>query len=48
MPANKNALIRYITLDKCFRNIGRNYTIADLLVACNHALEESSAATGGI
>ena len=48
MPANKNVLIRYITLDKCFRNRGRNYTITDLLEACNRALEEAGGGTGGI
>ena len=30
MPVNKNALVRYRILDRCFRNIGRRYTIKDL------------------
>lgn len=40
MPINKNALIRYLTLDKCFRNTGRMYFIEDLVDACNQALKE--------
>lgn len=38
MPINKNALTRYLTLDKCFRNTGRMYFIEDLVDACNEAL----------
>jgi hypothetical protein len=38
MPINKNAFIRYLTLDKCFRNPGRMYFIEDLVDACNEAL----------
>ncbi|MFW5700137.1 MAG: helix-turn-helix transcriptional regulator [Cyclobacteriaceae bacterium] len=38
MSINKNAIIRYRTLDKCFRNPGRRYFIEDLLEACNLAL----------
>ncbi|MCX7987040.1 MAG: WYL domain-containing protein, partial [Bacteroidales bacterium] len=40
MPVNKNALIRYLALDACFRNTGRNYDIDDLVEACNNALDE--------
>lgn len=40
MPVNKNALIRYRTLDRCFSNPGRRYDIKDLVEACNLALEE--------
>jgi len=38
MATNKNAIIRYQTLDKCFRNTGRMYFIDDLLNECNNAL----------
>ena len=38
MATNKHAQIRYNTLDKCFRNIGKNYTLDDLLEACNTAI----------
>lgn len=40
MAINKNALIRYQALDKCFKNTGRNYYIDDLLSICNDALYE--------
>jgi predicted DNA-binding transcriptional regulator YafY len=40
MPVNKNAMLRYLTLDKCFANPGRKYFIEDLLNACNVALSE--------
>lgn len=30
MPVTKNPLVRYMLLDRCFRNIGRFYTIKDL------------------
>ncbi len=38
MPVNKKAQIRYFTLDRCFRNTGRGYSIEDLLEECNKAL----------
>ena len=38
MPVNKNALIRYRTLDKCFSNFARRFYIEDLIQACNEAL----------
>lgn len=40
MSTNKHAIIRYQTLDKCFRNTGKRYYIEDLLEACNNALYE--------
>ena len=48
MATNKNAYIRYKAIDKCLRNPGRKYTISDLLEACNDALSEFDASTGGI
>jgi predicted DNA-binding transcriptional regulator YafY len=38
MSINKNALIRYQVLDRCFRNSGRMYFWEDLLEECNKAL----------
>ena len=38
MPANKNALIRYKTIDRCLRNRYRRWTIEDLVDACSDAL----------
>ena len=40
MPTNKNASLRYLTLDACFRNFRRRYYIEDLIQACNDALGE--------
>ena len=34
MPANKNALIRYRTIDNCLRNRYRRWTLDDLVQAC--------------
>lgn len=38
MATNKNAILRYNTLDKCFQNFGRKYYFPDLLEAVNNAL----------
>lgn len=38
MPTNKNALLRYQILDRCFSNRLRKYTIEDLVDAVNRAL----------
>ncbi|MRJ11238.1 WYL domain-containing protein [Ornithobacterium rhinotracheale] len=48
MPINKNAIIRYQTLDRCFRNTGRRYNIDDLLEECNTALLELNPSSEGI
>lgn len=48
MPANKNALLRYLTLDKCFRNTGRNYTLDDLLEKVNEELKYDNPKSRGI
>ena len=40
MPVNRNALIRYRTIDKCLQNRRRKWTIEDLIDACNDALFE--------
>ena len=40
MATNKNALIRYKTIDKCLRNTSRFWTIDDLIDACTEALTE--------
>jgi len=42
MPANKNALLRYKTIDKCLRNRAREWTLEDLIEACSDALYEYS------
>jgi len=48
MATNKNALIRYQVLDRCFRNPGRRYFINDLLEECNAALREYNIFSEGI
>jgi len=40
MAQNKNALIRYRTIDKCLQNSYRNWTLEDLIEACSDALYE--------
>lgn len=40
MPVNRNALIRYRTIDKCLQNRRRRWTIENLIAACNDALYE--------
>jgi len=40
MPANKNALLRYKTIDNCLCNRGRQWTLDDLVKACSDALYE--------
>lgn len=40
MAQNKNALIRYKTIDKCLQNQYREWTLNDLIEACSDALYE--------
>lgn len=40
MATNKNALIRYKTLDRCLQNRSRKWTLNDLIDACSEALYE--------
>ncbi|MFM9988021.1 helix-turn-helix transcriptional regulator [Flavobacterium sp.] len=40
MSQNKNALIRYKTIDKCLQNQYRTWTLEDLIEACSEALFE--------
>lgn len=40
MAQNKNALIRYKTIDKCLQNNYRQWTLEDLIEACSDALYE--------
>ena len=48
MPANKNALIRYKTIDRCLRNRYRRWTIDDLTEACSDALYEMEGILKGV
>ena len=35
MPVDRQVTLRYQVLNKCFRNLYREYTIDDLVEACN-------------
>ncbi|WP_281615136.1 WYL domain-containing protein [Flammeovirga sp. SubArs3] len=48
MPINKNAQIRYNTLDRCFSNSGKRYFLEDLIEECNKALSELDPNSSGI
>ena len=48
MPANKNALIRYKTINNCLRNKYRRWTLDDLVEACSNALYEMEGITKGV
>lgn len=48
MPANKNALIRYKTIDRCLRNRYRRWTLEDLVEACSDALDEMEGIEKGV
>ena len=48
MPANKNALIRYRTIDRCLRNRYRRWTLDDLVDACCDALLDMEGITKGV
>lgn len=48
MPVNKNALIRYKTIDRCLRNRYRRWTLDDLVEACSDTLYEMEGITKGV
>ena len=48
MPANKNALIRYKTIDNCLRNRYRRWTLDDLVDACCDALYDMEGISKGV
>lgn len=48
MPTNRNALIRYTTIDKCLRNQFRRWTIDDLIEQCSEALYEYEGIDKGV
>ena len=48
MATNKNATIRYQTLNRCFRNPGRKYYMEDLVDACNDSLLDIDPSSTGI
>jgi len=48
MPVNRNALIRYRTIDNCLQNHYRQWTLDDLIDACSDALYEYEGIDKGI
>jgi predicted DNA-binding transcriptional regulator YafY len=48
MPVNRNALIRFRTIDKCLQNRRRKWTIENLIEACNDALYEYEGIDKGV
>ena len=48
MPANRNALIRFKTIDKCLQNRFRKWTLDDLIEACSDALYEYEGIDKGV
>ena len=48
MPVNKNALLRYKTIDRCLRNRYRRWTLDDLVEACSDALYEMEGIIRGV
>ncbi|MCV9386037.1 WYL domain-containing protein [Reichenbachiella ulvae] len=48
MPVNRNALIRYKTIDNCLRNRFRKWTLEDLIEACSEALYDYEGIDKGV
>ncbi len=48
MPVNRNALIRYKTIDACLRNKYRKWTLEDLIEACSEALYDYEGIDKGV
>ncbi len=48
MPVNRNALIRYKTIDACLQNRYRKWTLDDLIEACSEALYEYEGIRKGV
>lgn len=48
MPLNRNALIRFRTIDNCLRNRARKWTLEDLIEACSNALYEYEGIDKGV
>ena len=48
MATNKNAIVRYRALDKCFSSRTRKYYMNDLIEACRMALERQNGDSGKV
>ena len=48
MAINKHQIIRYNRLDRCFKNIGKEYSFDDLLEAVNEAIFDHDPSSSGV
>jgi len=48
MPVNRNALIRYRTIDQCLQNRFKKWTLEDLIDACSDAIYEYQGIDTGV
>ncbi|WP_068473102.1 helix-turn-helix transcriptional regulator [Saccharicrinis aurantiacus] len=48
MATNRNATVRYVALDQCFRNPGRKYFMEDLIAVCNNSLLDLDPESSGV
>ena len=48
MPANKNALIRYKTIDNCLRRRHRQWPLNALVEACSDAIYDAEGINRGV
>ena len=48
MPVNRNALIRYRTIDQCLQNRQKKWTLDDLIDACSDAIYEYQGIDTGV
>ncbi len=48
MPANRNALIRYKTIDKCLQNKYKKWTLEDLIEECSEVLYDYEGIDKGV
>lgn len=48
MPVNRNALIRYRTIDQCLQNRFKKWTLDDLIAACSDAIYEYQGIDTGV
>jgi RNA:NAD 2'-phosphotransferase (TPT1/KptA family)/predicted DNA-binding transcriptional regulator YafY len=48
MPVNRNALIRYRTIDQCLQNRHKKWTLDDLIDACSDAIYEYQGIDTGV
>ena len=48
MPVNRNALIRYRTIDNCLKNRQKRWTLEDLIETCSEALYEYEGIDKGV